>query len=78
MTRLSSLAFFASSSISVVRSPNVLIRSLSRAEENSMTLHFKTISVAKLLEFTDRNFNEGSSIQFAQDFINEIVDADQN
>ncbi|XP_031128388.1 brefeldin A-inhibited guanine nucleotide-exchange protein 1 [Ipomoea triloba] len=53
----------------------MMILVFTRVEENSMTVHFKTISVAELLEFTDRNLNEGSSIQFAQDFINEIVDA---
>lgn len=46
-----------------------------RVEENSMMVEFKTVSVAELLEFTDRNLNEGSSIQFAQNFLNEIVDA---
>lgn len=53
----------------------MMILVFTRVEENSMTVHFKTVSVAELLEFTDRNLNEGSSIQFAQDFINEIVDA---
>lgn len=36
---------------------------------------FRTVSVAQLLEFTDRNLNEGSSIQFAQNFITDIVEA---
>jgi hypothetical protein len=33
------------------------------------------VSVADLLEFTDKNLNEGSSIQFCQNFINEVMDA---
>ncbi|XP_047319822.1 brefeldin A-inhibited guanine nucleotide-exchange protein 1-like [Impatiens glandulifera] len=45
-----------------------------RVEEDSMLVHFKTVSVAELLEFTDRNLNEGSSIQFVQNFINEVVE----
>ena len=35
------------------------------------------ISVAELLEFTDKNLNEGSSIQFCQNFINEVMDASE-
>ncbi|CAA0823220.1 Brefeldin A-inhibited guanine nucleotide-exchange protein 1 [Striga hermonthica] len=46
-----------------------------RVEENSMLVDFKNVSVFELLEFADRNLNEGSSIQFAQNFINEIVEA---
>lgn len=46
-----------------------------RVEEDSMMVKFKTVSVAELLEFTDRNLNEGSSIQFVQNFINEVVEA---
>lgn len=39
-----------------------------------MLVAFKTVSVAELLEFTDRNLNEGSSIHFAQNFISEVVE----
>jgi brefeldin A-inhibited guanine nucleotide-exchange protein len=39
-----------------------------------MLASFKTVSVAELLEFTDRNLNEGSSIHFAQNFISEVVE----
>nr|XP_027087520.1 brefeldin A-inhibited guanine nucleotide-exchange protein 1-like isoform X2 [Coffea arabica] len=48
----------------------------SRVEHNSAILpSFRTVSVAQLLEFTDRNLNEGSSIQFAQNFITDVVEA---
>ncbi|KAL2512582.1 Brefeldin A-inhibited guanine nucleotide-exchange protein 1 [Abeliophyllum distichum] len=53
----------------------MMIIVFTRAEENSMLVNFKTVSVFELLEFADRNLNEGSSIQFAQNFINEIVEA---
>lgn len=52
----------------------MMIIVFTRVEENSMMVNFKTVSVAELLEFTDRNLNEGSSIQMAQNFLNEIVD----
>ncbi|KAG5624651.1 hypothetical protein H5410_009869 [Solanum commersonii] len=52
----------------------MMIIVFTRVEENSMMVDFKTVSVAELLEFTDRNLNEGSSIQIAQNFLNEIVD----
>ncbi|CAH9056820.1 unnamed protein product [Cuscuta europaea] len=52
----------------------MMVLVFTRVEEDSMNINFKTVSVADLLEFTDRSLNEGSSIQFAQDFINEIVD----
>lgn len=52
----------------------MMIIVFTRVEENSMIVDFKTVSVAELLEFTDRNLNEGSSIQIAQNFLNEIVD----
>ncbi|KAL3514922.1 hypothetical protein ACH5RR_021824 [Cinchona calisaya] len=48
----------------------------SRVEHNSTLIpSFRTVSVAQLLEFTDRNLNEGSSIHFAQNFIADIVEA---
>ncbi|PHT59301.1 hypothetical protein CQW23_01664 [Capsicum baccatum] len=53
----------------------MMIIVFTRVEENSMMVDFKTVSVAELLEFTNRNLNEGSSIQFAQNFLNEIVDS---
>lgn len=53
----------------------MMIIVFTRVEENSMLVDFKSVSVFELLEFADRNLNEGSSIQFAQNFISEIVDA---
>ncbi|KAL6561982.1 Protein big1 [Orobanche gracilis] len=53
----------------------MMIIVFTRVEENSMLVDFKNASVFELLEFADRNLNEGSSIQFAQSFINEIVEA---
>lgn len=49
----------------------------SRVEQDSMDLgvHITRISVADLLEFTDKNLNEGSSIQFCQNLINEVMEA---
>ncbi|XP_042979270.1 brefeldin A-inhibited guanine nucleotide-exchange protein 1-like isoform X1 [Carya illinoinensis] len=51
-----------------------------RFEHDSMDLGapFPRVSVAELLEFTDKNLNEGSSIQFSQNFINEIMDASES
>lgn len=51
----------------------MIIIVFSRVEGNSLQVPFKTVSVAELLEFTDRNLNEGNSIHFAQNFINEVV-----
>lgn len=49
----------------------------SRVEQDSVDLgvNIPRVSVADLLEFTDKNLNEGSSIQFCQNFINEVMDA---
>ncbi|GKB27170.1 brefeldin A-inhibited guanine nucleotide-exchange protein 1 [Tanacetum coccineum] len=44
-----------------------------RVEADSQLATFNTVSVTDLLEFNDRNLNEGSSIQFVQNFINEVV-----
>ncbi|XP_058213796.1 brefeldin A-inhibited guanine nucleotide-exchange protein 1 isoform X1 [Rhododendron vialii] len=44
-----------------------------RLEEDSLVVGFNTVPVSDLLEFTDRNLNEGSSVQFVQNFINEVV-----
>lgn len=48
-----------------------------RAEEDSLHVSFKSISVSELLAFTDKNVNEGSSVQFCQGFVNEIVAASE-
>ncbi|CAI0471293.1 unnamed protein product [Linum tenue] len=46
-----------------------------RVEEDSMDVAPRTVSVGELLEFTDKNLNEGSSIHFSQNFINEVMSA---
>lgn len=51
----------------------MMIIVFTRVEFDSMMAQFRNVSVAELLEFSDRNLNEGSSIQFAQNFINEVV-----
>lgn len=50
-----------------------------RVEQDCMDLAapIPRVSVAELLEFTDKNLNEGSSIQFSQNFINEVMDASE-
>ncbi|KAK4405407.1 Brefeldin A-inhibited guanine nucleotide-exchange protein 1 [Sesamum angolense] len=53
----------------------MMIIVFTRVEQNSMLVDFKNVSVSELLEFADRNLNEGSSIHFAQNFINEIVES---
>ncbi|XP_041997061.1 brefeldin A-inhibited guanine nucleotide-exchange protein 1-like [Salvia splendens] len=52
----------------------MMIIVFTRTQENSMHVDVKNISVFELLEFADRNLNEGSSIHFAQTFINEIME----
>lgn len=53
----------------------IVVIVFSRVEEDSMAASFKTVSVGELLEFTDKNLNEGSSIHFCQNFVTEVVDA---
>ncbi|KAL0348562.1 UNVERIFIED_CONTAM: Brefeldin A-inhibited guanine nucleotide-exchange protein 1 [Sesamum angustifolium] len=53
----------------------MMIIVFTRVEQSSMLVDFKNVSVSELLEFADRNLNEGSSIHFAQNFINEIVES---
>lgn len=42
-----------------------------------MEAAIKRVSVSELLEFTDKSLNEGSSIQFCQNFINEVMDGSE-
>ncbi|XP_076925144.1 brefeldin A-inhibited guanine nucleotide-exchange protein 1-like isoform X1 [Bidens hawaiensis] len=44
-----------------------------RVEADSLLATFNTVSVAELLEFNDRNLNEGSSVLFVQNLINDVV-----
>uniref|UniRef100_A0A7N0T1N3 SEC7 domain-containing protein n=1 Tax=Kalanchoe fedtschenkoi TaxID=63787 RepID=A0A7N0T1N3_KALFE len=46
-----------------------------RVEADLMGVDFRTVLVADLLEFTDRNLNEGSSVQFTQNFVSEVMDS---
>lgn len=48
-----------------------------RVEEDSMDVSVKRVSVSELLEFTDKNLNEGNSIHFCQNFINEVMEASE-
>ncbi|KAL9261352.1 Brefeldin A-inhibited guanine nucleotide-exchange protein 1-like protein [Drosera capensis] len=45
-----------------------------RAEEDSLVVSVRTVVVGELLEFTDRNLSEGSSVLFVQGFINEVME----
>lgn len=56
----------------------MMIVIFARMEENSMVVDVKNVSVFELLEFADRNLNEGNSIHFAQTFINEIMECKDN
>lgn len=48
-----------------------------RVEEDSMEVSVKRVSVSELLEFTDKNLNEGNSIHVCQNFINEVMEASE-
>ncbi|EPS69736.1 hypothetical protein M569_05025 [Genlisea aurea] len=56
----------------------MMIIVFTRAERNSVLATFNNVVVFEMLEFTDRNLNEGSSVHFSQNFINEIVEAKQS
>ncbi|XP_052191961.1 LOW QUALITY PROTEIN: brefeldin A-inhibited guanine nucleotide-exchange protein 1 [Diospyros lotus] len=51
----------------------MMIIIFTRVQHDSPLVQFRTVSVSELLEFSDRNLNEGSSIQFAQNFLHEVV-----
>lgn len=55
----------------------IMIIVFTRVEEDSMDVHVKRASVSQLLEFTDKNLNEGNSILFCQNFINEVMEASE-
>uniref|UniRef100_A0A7N0U6G7 SEC7 domain-containing protein n=1 Tax=Kalanchoe fedtschenkoi TaxID=63787 RepID=A0A7N0U6G7_KALFE len=55
----------------------IMIIVFTRVEADSMDVDFRTVMVADLLEFTDRNLNEGSSIHFTQNFISEVMDSSE-
>lgn len=52
----------------------IMVIVFSRVEEDSMDVrNIKTVSVSDLLEIADKNLNEGSSILFCQNFLNEVM-----
>ncbi|CAM8941877.1 unnamed protein product [Rhodiola kirilowii] len=55
----------------------IMIIVFTRVEADSMDVDFRTVIVADLLEFTDRNLNEGSSVHFTQNFVSEIMDSSE-
>ncbi|KAK8636619.1 hypothetical protein V6N13_124361 [Hibiscus sabdariffa] len=55
----------------------IMLIVFARAEEDSMDVSIKTVPVSELLEFTDKNLNEGSSIFYCQNLISEVVTASE-
>ncbi|KAK8613500.1 hypothetical protein V6N13_101259 [Hibiscus sabdariffa] len=55
----------------------IMLIVFTRAEEDSMDVTIRTVSVSELLEFTDKNLNEGSSIYFCQNFVSEVMSASE-
>ncbi|KAM1764560.1 hypothetical protein EV2_003811 [Malus domestica] len=53
----------------------IMVIVFTRVEEDSVNVSISRVSVNELLEFTDKNLNEGSSILLCQNFINEVMDA---
>ncbi|KAK2665759.1 hypothetical protein Ddye_004333 [Dipteronia dyeriana] len=52
----------------------IMVVVFSRVEEDSMDVrNIRTVSVSDLLEIADKNLNEGSSILFCQNFLNEVM-----
>ncbi|KAL3597787.1 hypothetical protein D5086_009424 [Populus alba] len=55
----------------------VMLIVFTRVEEDSMDVNVKPVSVSEMLLFTDKNLNEGSSIHFCQNFVNEVMMASE-
>ncbi|KAE8660970.1 hypothetical protein F3Y22_tig00116944pilonHSYRG00207 [Hibiscus syriacus] len=55
----------------------IMLIVFARAEEDSMDVTIRTVPVSELLEFTDKNLNEGSSIYFCQNFVSEVMSASE-
>nr|KJB77457.1 hypothetical protein B456_012G138200 [Gossypium raimondii] len=55
----------------------IMLIIFSRADEDSMDVSITTVSVSELLEFTDKNLNEGNSIYFCQNFVSEVMSASE-
>ncbi|KAA3482594.1 brefeldin A-inhibited guanine nucleotide-exchange protein 1-like [Gossypium australe] len=55
----------------------IMLIVFTRAEEDSIDVSIKTVSVSELLEFSDKNLNEGSSIYHCQNFVSEVISASE-
>ncbi|MBA0666678.1 hypothetical protein Goklo_003056 [Gossypium klotzschianum] len=55
----------------------IMLIIFARADEDSMDVSITTVSVSELLEFTDKNLNEGNSIYFCQNFVSEVMSASE-
>ncbi|KAG4209036.1 hypothetical protein ERO13_A03G170000v2 [Gossypium hirsutum] len=55
----------------------IMLIVFTRAEEDSIDVSIKTVSVSELLEFSDKNLNEGSSIYHCQNFVSEVMSASE-
>ncbi|MBA0782765.1 hypothetical protein Gotri_000591, partial [Gossypium trilobum] len=55
----------------------IMLIVFTRAEEDSMDVSIKAVSVNELLEFTDKNLNEGSSLYNCQNFVSEVMNASE-
>ncbi|XWS68375.1 hypothetical protein CRYUN_Cryun04dG0084600 [Craigia yunnanensis] len=55
----------------------IMLIVFTRAEEDSMDVSIRTVSVSELLEFSDKNLNEGSSIYYCQNFVSEVMSASE-
>lgn len=53
----------------------IMVIVFTRVEADAMHVSIPRVSVNELLEFTDKNLNEGSSILFCQNFVNEVMEA---
>ncbi|KAK5837069.1 Brefeldin A-inhibited guanine nucleotide-exchange 2 [Gossypium arboreum] len=55
----------------------IMLIIFARADEDSMDVSITTVTVSELLEFTDKNLNEGNSIYFCQNFVSEVMSASE-
>ncbi|KAG8070129.1 hypothetical protein GUJ93_ZPchr0006g41232 [Zizania palustris] len=52
----------------------VLVIVFARVEVDSMDVHVRTVSIADMMDISDRNLNDSSIVQVAQNFINEAME----
>lgn len=56
----------------------IMVIVFARVEADSIGVkNIRTVSVSELLEFADKNLNEGSSILYCQNFLNEVIVASE-